>query len=129
MTETFIYYAHQYNINGDDTMAIEIKDLKVLGTHVNDCEKALAEAKISLKREQSQLFLTVSDEEIKELTGKPKVTQKERETFVDLKTLPLVEKVNEAQANLKTAKCDFEIALLEFKQSSSNFEVIKALLG
>ena len=111
-------------------MAIEIKDLKSLGTHVNDCEKALAEAKISLKREQSKLFLTVSDEEIKELTDKPKVTQKERETFVDLKTLPLVEKVNEAQANLKTAKCEFEIALLEFKQDSNSLEqTLKALLG
>ena len=111
-------------------MAIEIKDLKSLGTRVNDCEKALAEAKISLKKEQSKLFLTVTDEQIKELTGKAKVTQKEREVFVDLKTLPLVEEVNEAQANLKIAKCDFEIALLEFKQDSNSLEqTLKALLG
>ena len=111
-------------------MAIEIKDLKALGQKVTDCEIKLNEAKISLKREQSQLFLTVSDKEIKELTGKAKVTQKERETFVDFKTLSLVEKVNEAQANLKIAKCDFEIGLLEFKQDSSNLEqTLKALLG
>lgn len=108
---------------------IELTDLKALGNHVNDCEKALNEAKINLKREQAKIFLSVSDEEIKEHTGKPKVTQKEREVFTDLKTIALAEKVNEAQVALKIAKCEFEIALLEFKQGSSNLEILKTLLG
>lgn len=108
---------------------IELKDLRVLGQKVTDCETRLNEAKINLKKEQNNLFLTVSDEKIKEFTGKSKVTQKEREIFAELKTLPLAEKVNKAQVELKIAKCEFEIGLLEFKQGSSNFEILKTLLG
>ena len=107
---------------------IEITDLQTLGRRVVEMEKALNKAKITLKKEQSKLFLTTTDEEIMKMTGKNNTTQKEREVFVDLKTLGLVERVNTCAENLKEVKCDFELALLEFKQSSSNVELMKALL-
>lgn len=107
---------------------IEITDLQALAKRVVEMEKALNKAKITLKKEQTTLFLTTTDEEIMKMTGRNKTTQKEREVFVDLKTLGLVERVNTCSENLKEVKCDFELALLEFKQSSSNVELIKSLL-
>lgn len=107
---------------------IEITDLQTLGKKVVEMEKAFNKAKLTLKKEQTTLFLTTTDEEIMKLTGKNKTTQKEREMFVELETLGLVEKVNTCAENLKEAKCDFELALIEFKQGNSNVELIKSLL-
>ena len=82
----------------------EIKELQT-----NHCNK-----KADLSELEAQLYL-FGEDQVKEALGKEKVSQKDKEYFVQLKTLKLAREVDTAYLNYKYAQEEFKILKLKFR--------------
>lgn len=91
-----------------------MKTLQEKNLEVKALQKAYVQKKIELKELESTIYL-FGDEQVKEALGKEKVSQKDKEHFVQLKTLKLEAEVENAYLEYKYAQEAYKLLKLQFR--------------
>lgn len=104
-------------------MAKTIKDLQKANQEVKNLQGVYVQKKIALKELEANIYL-FGDEQVKEALGKDKVSQKDKENFVQLKTLKLQAEVENAYLEYKYAQEDFKLLKLEFRAENFGEEIL-----
>ena len=93
-------------------MISDVGKLRKCSDELVDAQIEYSSLKLSLKKEEAELFLY---ENWEETLGKSKPTQKDKENHITLKTLKSRNRVDEASARLEKAKREYEICKIELK--------------
>ena len=91
-----------------------IKQLQEKNQEIKELQTLHCNKKADLSELEAQLYL-FGEDKVKEALGKEKVSQKDKEYFVQLKTLKLQREVDTAYLNYKYAQEDFKILKMKFR--------------
>lgn len=92
----------------------EIKKLQDKNQEIKELQTIHCNKKADLSELEANLYL-FGEDQVKEALGKEKVSQKDKEYFVQLKTLKLAREVDTAYLNYKYAQEEFKILKLKFR--------------
>lgn len=92
----------------------EIKKLQEKNQEIKELQTIHCNKKTDLSELEAQLYL-FGEDKVKEALGKEKVSQKDKEYFIQLKTLKLVREVDTAYLNYKYAQEEFKILKMKFR--------------
>ena len=95
-------------------MEKEIKELQQLNEQVNNLYTIHCEKKAELKELEAELYL-FGEDKVKEALGKDKVSQKDKEYFIQLKTIKMQSAVDYAYVQYKQAQEDYKIKKMAFR--------------
>ena len=91
-----------------------IKNLQEMNKQIKELQAEHCDKKAKLSELEAQLYL-FGEEEVKKALGKEKVTQKDKEYFIQLKTLKAQRDVDNAYLNYKYAQEEFKILKMKFR--------------
>lgn len=104
-------------------MENEIKILQNMNMEVEKLQKEYCDKKRELKEVEANLYL-FGEEEVKKTLNKDKVSVKDKENFVTLKTTAQAKAVDNAYLAYKYAQREYEIKTLEFKAKNPTAKTI-----
>ena len=94
-------------------MQEEIKTLQKMNQQVYELQKEHCNKKAELKGMIAEIYL-YGEDQVKEATGKDKITQKDKEYFAELKTLKLQAEVDQAYLDYKYCQENYKLKKMEF---------------
>ena len=99
-----------------------IKKLQEKNQEIKQLQAEHCNKKAELSELEAQLYL-FGEEEVKKALGKEKVTQKDKEYFIQLKTLKAQRDVDNTYLEYKYAQEEYKILKMEFRAKYPNHEL------
>lgn len=99
-----------------------IKQLQEKNQEIKELQTLHCNKKAELSELEAQIYL-FGEDQVKEALGKEKVTQKDKEYFIQLKTLKLQKEVDNTYLEYKYAQEEFKILKMEFRAKYPNHDL------